>query len=86
MEISADGVPQDSSADYLLEPAETPEEEVADNETSKKTGGMGKKQRSSLVIFAVDVSGSMNATTEVPALQGMCLRYYTCMYMHNMCA
>ena len=31
---------------------------------------LDKKKRGSLVIFAVDVSGSMCTTTEVPALQG----------------
>lgn len=49
-----------------------------DNEKKAAEGGKGRKQKSTLVIFAVDVSGSMNATTEVPALQGVCV----CMHLH----
>ena len=78
MDISADAIPPDSVADYLLEPAEPPEEEKEqdkgpDNETEGATRKEGKSQKSSLVIFAVDVSGSMSTTAEVPALQGMCV-------------
>ena len=65
-------------ADYLLEPAEPEpnsqeegkESEGPDNE--KEAGGRGGKgpsQKSNLVIFAVDISGSMSTTVEVPALQ-----------------
>ena len=73
MELTADAMPEGAVADYLLEPAEVPEEKGMgpDNE---KADGAGKEKkaghRSTLVIFAVDVSGSMSSTTEVPALQG----------------
>lgn len=67
-------------ADYLLEPAEPdPQEDDEkkegadpDNEKdSKKAASESKSrsQRSNLVIFAVDISGSMSTTVEVPALQ-----------------
>ena len=81
MDISLDNVPTTSVSDYLLEPVEVKEDETegemtgekADNETSKEKPKASKTPggRSSLVIFAVDVSGSMSSTTEVPALQGM---------------
>ena len=77
VDTSVDAVPQDGVVDYLLEPAEPPEEEEEDEKpdndvTEKKdaTGGGRKGGRGGLVIFAVDVSGSMSSTTEVPALQG----------------
>ena len=62
-------------ADYLLQPA--PQEEAEEKEESspdndKEKGGAGKEARSTrsnLVIFAVDISGSMSTTVEVPALQ-----------------
>lgn len=76
--MSLDSVPETSVSDYLLEPAETEEEEEekegekADNDASKgKTkASNASERRSSLVIFAVDVSGSMSSTTTVPELQG----------------
>lgn len=76
--MKPESVPQTHCTDHLLEPATSDEGEKGesvDNEKksagkkegeggSKKTGGGG------LVIFAVDISGSMCSTTEVPALQG----------------
>lgn len=77
--LSLDAVPQSHCADYLLEPARAiteTESEVRegkkgpDNEVREKVENSGKK-KGSLVIFAVDISGSMCTTTEVPALQGI---------------
>ena len=72
--LSLDAVPQGHCADYLLEPATTETDsevtegkEGPDNEVKEKV----EKKKGSLVIFAVDISGSMCTTTEVPALQGM---------------
>ena len=73
--ISPSDAPTKNAVEYELEPApkeeEEDEEEKPDNEavsTGKGvTGGGGR--RNHLVIFAVDISGSMNITTEVPALQ-----------------
>ena len=64
-------------ADYLLQPADPePQEEDEkegadpDNEKETKKGeNKARSQRSNLVIFAVDISGSMSTTVEVPALQ-----------------
>ena len=73
VELTADAVPEGAVADYLLEPAEVPKKKEAgpeagpDNEKAEKEK---VKHQSTLVIFAVDVSGSMSSTTEVPALQG----------------
>ena len=79
--MSPDAVPRDSVADYLLEPAE-PESSEDDGEKEKNGpgpdnekkaggagGGKGPSKKSNLVIFAVDISGSMSTTVEVPALQ-----------------
>jgi len=74
VDMAVDAVPQEGVVDYLLEPAEPPEEEEKpDNDTLEKKGTAGaerKRGRRGLVIFAVDISGSMSTTTEVPALQG----------------
>lgn len=75
--MSPDATPSDSTADYLLEPAPKEEEEEGedeagpDNEKETKKGASkeARSQRSNLVIFAVDISGSMSTTVEVPALQ-----------------
>ena len=75
VELGADAVPSDSVADYLLQPAEPEpqddekEEAAPDNEKGKKGESKAHSQRSNLVIFAVDISGSMSTTVEVPALQ-----------------
>ena len=72
--MSSETVPGDSVADYLLEPAE-PEPKKGEEPTNEKDVATGDKdtikrsQRSNLVIFAVDISGSMSTTVEVPALQ-----------------
>lgn len=73
--MKADTSPSSSVVDYLLEPApkqvETKEnEKEADNDTASKSMKQAA-QRNHMVIFAVDVSGSMATTTEVPALQGL---------------
>lgn len=74
--MSPEDVPQTSMCDYLLEPAEKEEEKKPDNEkddgSKEEAAQAGKKKaaRSSLVIFAVDISGSMSSTTTVPDLQG----------------
>ena len=57
------------------EPSEDDEKESTgpDNEKEGKKasggGGKGPSKKSNLVIFAVDISGSMSTTVEVPALQ-----------------
>ena len=74
--MSPESVPQSHCTDHLLEPAQSEEGEKgepADNEkdvTGKEGEGGSKKSSGGLVIFAVDISGSMCSTTEVPALQG----------------
>ena len=85
MGVALENVPENSVCDYLLEPVEKEEEEEEeeqekaedkgqkpDNETSDSKAEASKSAagRSSLVIFAVDVSGSMSTTTTVPDLQG----------------
>ena len=73
MGVSPEGIPKAGMCDYLLEPAEKQEEpEKPDNEKGGEAAGKaGKKTgRSGLVIFAVDISGSMSSTTTVPDLQG----------------
>jgi small GTP-binding protein len=58
--------------EYEIEPApkveEVDEESKPDNEAADKKGAK-KSDRSTLIMFVVDISGSMNMTTEVPALQ-----------------
>ena len=74
--ISPDEVPPASQAvcDYLLESGKVEEKETGEGGAAEKNPNNEKEQvseRSSLVIFAVDISGSMSSTTTVPDLQGM---------------
>ena len=71
--------PTGNAMEYEIEPApkteaEDEDEDKPDNEAAAEKGGKAKtapvSQRSNLVIFVVDISGSMNITTEVPELQG----------------
>ena len=72
-------MPSETGAiEYELVPAPKPEEEEEednevkpDNEAAAtKNGATTRKQKNNLILFAVDISGSMDITTEVPALQG----------------
>ena len=77
--ITADHVVTTMTVEYELEPApklaETEEvEEKPDNSVvGAEAKGPKKCHPSKLIVYMVDVSGSMSATTEVPALQGVCL-------------
>lgn len=81
IDTTVDEAPKAAVCDYLLEPAEEEKEEgeeekegdKVDNEAAKGKAGAAKPsgRRNNLVIFAVDVSGSMSATTAVPELQGV---------------
>ena len=71
-----ESIPSGAVADYLLEPAQLQPD--PDNEAEAKSSPP-HNQRSSLAIFAIDVSGSMSTTTEVPALQGMYVHTCLCM-------
>lgn len=81
--MSLESFPDNGICDYLLEAAEVEEEEEEkaegkeikpDNEKSgdkaEVAGKKGGRGKSSLVIFVVDVSGSMSSTITVPDLQG----------------
>ena len=67
-------IPSGPAVEYLLEPATQPEEEEKEEEKEDNDVAAKKKpavsNKSNLVIFVVDVSGSMATTSEVPALQG----------------
>lgn len=58
--------------DYLLEPVKVEEADKKEEgkEEAEKPDNEKVSKRSSLVIFAVDISGSMSTTTTVPGLQG----------------
>ncbi len=45
------------------------DEQKPDNDSATADSAKKPHNRSTMVIFAVDVSGSMSTTTEVPALQ-----------------
>lgn len=68
-----------NAVEYEIEPAPKTEEETEDkpdNDSAEATDKSAKLKQDNgrtnhLVIFTVDISGSMNITTEVPALQGI---------------
>ena len=55
VDVSPDEIPAGFTADYMLEPAPALETEDTD---------------SGMIVFCIDISGSMCITTQVPALQG----------------
>ena len=70
IDVAMETVPNVPTVDYLLSAAKEAE---PDNEAPEKEVAVSANKgnhKSSLVIFAIDVSGSMSCTTEVPALQG----------------
>lgn len=86
-------MPQTHSTDYVLEPvpkasAEGEKEVSPDNEKVEKE----EKQTTNggLVIFAIDISGSMCSTTQVPALQGpfylLLLLVLLCVVYSHLCS
>ena len=70
LDVTPEAVASGTLVDYLLAPADVKEDKAGASEKAASKTGHG----SGLVIFAIDVSGSMAATTEVPALQGECVR------------
>ena len=83
LDVTPEAIPSSGTwVDYLLAPPPDVKEdksEASDKATPKKGHGSG------LVIFAIDVSGSMAATAEVPALQGQCVHAYNgkCPLLHT---
>ncbi len=67
--MAPEAVPTTPCADYLLEPVEAPKDEEKKPDNNEANAVTKKCGTGSLVIFAVDISGSMSTTTEVPALQ-----------------
>ena len=70
--------PTGNAVEYEIEPAPKVEEAEGEEKPDNETGATDKAQpktdegrRNHLVIFTVDISGSMSITTEVPALQGI---------------
>ena len=68
------------AVEYELEPVPKlaeEEKEVEEKPDNSVVGAdekaPGKGRRSKLIVYMVDVSGSMCSTTEVPALQGVCV-------------
>ena len=81
--ITADQVPTTMAVEYELEPApkiaeEEVEEKPDNSEVDVKAKAAGKGCRNKVIIYMVDVSGSMSSTTEVPALQGVCVCVCVC--------
>lgn len=75
--MALEGVPKSDVCDYLLEPAQVEEKPQGKEQESDSEKSDGKAEarskvtgKSSLVIFAIDISGSMSSTTTVPDLQG----------------
>ncbi len=77
VDVTIESITRSDVCDYLLEPVEKEEAEAKpNNEKEDDTKAEAKKKgkastRSSLVIFAIDISGSMSSTTTVPDLQGL---------------
>ena len=66
--------PKVDTVDYVLEPA--PPAPPADDDAANKDdvaeakAAIKTSSKGGLIIFAIDISGSMDCTVEVPELQG----------------
>ena len=83
--MTPEAVPQTHCTDHLLEPAPSAGEGEKSADSEKEAEGKKEREKNSeesLVIFAVDISGSMCTTTEVPALQGKLCTVYSIIALH----
>ena len=70
LDISPEEVPQGESFDFVLIPAR-PE---ADSENAEQATGEAipeKKESKGMVVYCMDISGSMGCTVRLPELQGI---------------
>ena len=66
--------PKVDTVDYVLEPAPPvpPADDAAANkdDIAEAKAAIKASSKGGLIIFAIDISGSMDCTVEVPELQG----------------
>ena len=70
--MSLEEKPKVDTLDYVLEPA-PPEDDVAKDDkddVAEAKAAIKASTKGGLIIFAIDISGSMDCTVEVPDLQG----------------
>lgn len=69
--MSLEEKPKIDTVDYVLEPAPpAPADDDKDDVAEAKAAIKASSTKGGLIIFAVDISGSMDCTVEVPDLQG----------------
>ena len=64
-------IPEVDTIEYVLEaPPTPPEEEVDDDIEGEKKRAKSSSASGGLILFAIDISSSMECTIDIPELQG----------------
>ena len=70
VDTSLEEKPKFDTVDYVLEPAPPAPAEDEKDDVAEAKAAIKASTKGGLIIFAIDISGSMNCTVEVPDLQG----------------
>jgi len=80
LDISPEEVPTGDSFDFVLIPARKEEDtkEAAEGDTEKELTPEKKEESKGMVVYCIDISGSMNCNVKLPDLQGIlsCFCFY----------
>ena len=67
--------PKVDTVDYVLEPAPPAPADDDKDDVAEAKAAIKASTKGGLIIFAIDISGSMDCTVEVPDLQGEQIRW-----------
>ncbi len=65
LEVTAEEIPKESMFDYMLSPATVEEEEKKEDKEE-----VVQKVTPGIIVYCIDISGSMDSKADVPELQG----------------
>ena len=68
--MSLEEQPKVDTLDYVLEPAPSAPADDDKDDIAEAKATIKASTKGGLIIFAIDISGSMDCTVEVPDLQG----------------
>lgn len=70
VDVSLEEKPKVDTVDYVLEPAPPAPADDDKDDVAEAKAAIKASAKGGLIIFAIDISGSMDCTVEVPDLQG----------------
>lgn len=72
LDITPEEIPQGESFDFVLVPARPQAEAENAEQTAAGETTPEKKESKGMIVYCMDISGSMNCTVRMPELQGIC--------------